>query len=103
MWKKILITIMLLIGYIYWGTNALEVNYFTLVDEEIPSEFSGMKIAHVSDLHNKDFGRAIIDKVAIEEPDLIAVTGDLIDSNFRILPLLWKPLRVYAQLHLSIM
>jgi len=82
LWKKILITIVLLIGYIYWGTNALEVNYFTLVDEEIPSEFSGMKIAHVSDLHNKDFGSAMIDKVAVEEPDLIAVTGDLIDSNF---------------------
>ena len=80
--NKILIAILLLAGYIFWGTNALEVNHITITDEEIPSEFSGMKIAHVSDLHNKDFGNALFEKVSKEQPDLIAVTGDLIDGNF---------------------
>lgn len=80
--NKILIAILLLAGYIFWGTHALEVNHITITDEEIPSEFSGMKIAHISDLHNKDFGTALIAKVSDEQPDLIAVTGDLIDGNF---------------------
>ncbi|MGP6146084.1 metallophosphoesterase [Jeotgalibaca sp. A122] len=80
--KKIGIVLLILIGYIFWGTNALEINHLTIRDDEIPDSFDSFKIAQVSDLHNKDFGSDLIDKIAEENPDMIAVTGDLIDSTF---------------------
>ncbi|NLY35867.1 MAG: metallophosphoesterase, partial [Tissierellia bacterium] len=35
----------------------------------------------MADLHNKDWGPELIDILAKEEPDMIAVVGDLIDSS----------------------
>lgn len=79
--KKLGIFLLLLIVYIYWGTHALEVNHVNIANERIPAVFNGYKIVQLSDLHNKDFGPDLIRKVAEQRPNLIAVTGDLIDSN----------------------
>ncbi len=38
-------------------------------------------IVQISDLHNKDFGDALIKKISEQKPDLIAVTGDVVDSR----------------------
>lgn len=41
----------------------------------------GRRIAHLSDLHGKNFGRdniRLIKKVAAQKPDIIAITGDII-------------------------
>ena len=49
----------------------------------LPEEWDGLTIAQVSDLHNSDFdghARQLMDLLAAAEPDLIAVTGDLLDS-----------------------
>lgn len=80
--KKIGIVLLILIAYIYWGTNAFQINHISVVDENIPSSFQSFRIAQVSDLHNKDFGPKLIEKIAAEQPDIIVVTGDLIDSTF---------------------
>ncbi len=45
---------------------------------------AGLTIVQVSDLHNEDFGdnyETLVDMIALAEPDIIAITGDLIDSN----------------------
>ncbi|MBR5683851.1 MAG: metallophosphoesterase [Ruminococcus sp.] len=42
---------------------------------------SGVKVAHISDLHHRKFGRdniKLVNKVRAEAPDLIIVSGDLI-------------------------
>ena len=53
----ILITILLaLIVWTIWGNTALMVNSITVSGNQIPSEFSGFRIAQVSDLHNAEFG-----------------------------------------------
>jgi predicted MPP superfamily phosphohydrolase len=50
----------------------------------VPEDFQSYKILHVSDLHNKRFGRKqskLLEKVEFINPDIILVTGDLIDSR----------------------
>lgn len=44
----------------------------------VPAAFDGFRIAHVTDLHNRDFGNELAERVAATNPDCIAITGDMI-------------------------
>ena len=87
--KKILmITVMAalaaLIIWTVWGNTALELNTYTVSSEELPSVFDGYRIAHVSDLHNAEMGdgnEKLLAMLREAEPDIIAITGDMIDSR----------------------
>ena len=86
--KTILTLISLLliifIGWTLWGNTALEVNEYEIVSDRIPKEFDGFRIAQVSDLHNAEFGEGnskLIQLLSQTEPDIIVLTGDLIDSR----------------------
>lgn len=51
----------------------------------LPKEFDGFTIVHLSDLHNKRFGtgqRRIVDMVRSANPDIIVMTGDMVDGRF---------------------
>ena len=66
------------------GNTALEVNEYEIVSDRIPKEFDGFRIAQVSDLHNTEFGEGnskLIGLLSQTEPDIIVLTGDLIDSR----------------------
>ena len=70
-----------LIPYLLWANAALTVSHVEL--DLLPGEGS-FTIAQVSDLHNAEFGGGNQELLAIleeAEPDLIAITGDLIDSR----------------------
>lgn len=67
--------------WMIWGNTSLQVSHFTISDSEIPESFDGYKIAHVSDLHNKFWGETLVEPIEEEKPDLIVITGDLIDFN----------------------
>lgn len=87
--KYLIITltiIIILILWILWGNYSIQTTHFTVQDEELPESFNGYKIAQVSDLHNKDWGSQLIEKLQEEEPDIIVLTGDLIDSSKTDLP-----------------
>lgn len=67
-----------------WGNITLEVNEYEIVSDRIPEAFAGFRIAQVSDLHNKDFGEGygqLLTLLSQINPDIIVVTGDLIDSR----------------------
>lgn len=69
--------------WIAWGNSALMINEISVTSDELPKSFSGYKIAQVSDLHNAQFGKdneKLIEKLNECEPDIIVLTGDLIDS-----------------------
>lgn len=73
-----------LIIWTIWGNTALTVNTITISNSRIPTSFSGFKIAQVSDLHNAEFGEnnaRLLKLLSKNEPDIIVITGDLIDAQ----------------------
>ena len=76
--------LMALVIWTAWGNTALQLNTYTVSSEELPSVFDGYRIAHVSDLHNVEMGdgnETLLAMLREVEPDIIAITGDLIDSR----------------------
>lgn len=74
----------ILIIWTAWGNTALELNSYTICSDKLPGAFDGYRIAHISDLHNAEFGEGnqrLLDMLREAEPDVIAMTGDLIDSR----------------------
>lgn len=75
---------LVLIVWTVWGNTALERNTYTIRSPELPDVFDGYRIAQVSDLHNAEFGdrnQRLLEMLREAEPDMIAITGDLIDSR----------------------
>lgn len=73
-----------LIGYLYWNNHAIGCTTISIPAKDLPKEFDGLRIAHISDLHNTTFGpnhRNLLNKLSNTNPDLIFITGDLIDSR----------------------
>ena len=78
-----LIIIVLIIIYLYFENNAIQITNIDVKDPIIPNSFNDFKIVHISDLHNKEFGKNqqnIIAKIKEINPDIIVITGDIIDS-----------------------
>jgi predicted MPP superfamily phosphohydrolase len=70
--------------FFIWQNNSIVITKFEYFNEKIPSEFDDFTIAHISDLHNKKFGEdqiKILNKVKSASPDIIVITGDLIDRR----------------------
>ena len=73
-----------LIIWTAWGNTALELNRYTISSDRLPKAFDGYRIAHVSDLHNTEMGKdneKLLDMLWEADPDIIAITGDIIDSR----------------------
>ncbi|HPW53072.1 MAG TPA: metallophosphoesterase [Erysipelotrichaceae bacterium] len=87
--KKIILSIILLVTILItiwtiWGNLTVGVTRYAVVSDRIPEAFDDYKIAVISDLHNAEFGKeneSIVEKVRKENPDIIVMTGDLVDSN----------------------
>lgn len=70
--------------YLVWGTNSISISRYSIENSSIPESFKGLRIVQVSDLHNKEFGkdqRILMKKIEKEKPDIIVVTGDLVDRR----------------------
>ena len=87
-WKIILpiivAIILVLVVWIRWGNTALEINEYKIVSNSVPQNFHGFRIAQVSDLHNAEFGEGnskLLELLSRTDPDIIVLTGDLIDSR----------------------
>lgn len=62
----------------------IELNNLEVSSRDLPKEFEGFRVAHVSDLHNAEFGEdnsKLIKMLKDAKPDIIAITGDIIDSR----------------------
>ena len=84
--KMAVLLVVLLLAAVWtaWGNTALELNTYSIRSERIPEEFYGFRIAHISDLHNTEIGKGnekLLNMLGKAQPDLIAITGDLIDSR----------------------
>lgn len=73
-----------LLIWLLWANSSPAATQVTVASGALPGAFEGFKIAHVSDLHNAVFGRKnerLLSLIRAAEPDIIAITGDLIDSR----------------------
>lgn len=62
----------------------LSVSSYTYSSPKLDRSFEGFKILQISDLHNANFGKnnsKLTDKIKDLNPDIIVITGDLVDSN----------------------
>lgn len=72
-------------GLLYFQNKELVLSRHTIGSEFLPKEFDGFTIVHLSDLHNKQFGKGqwrLIGMVRKARPDIIVMTGDMVDSTF---------------------
>lgn len=79
--KTMLILIIFLILWIVWGNIHIQKTNVNIKNSKIPKAFDGYKIVEVADLHNHNWKDKLIDLIKEEKPDIIAITGDLIDSS----------------------
>ena len=87
--KKVFLLVSLLVliciaAWTIWENTALEVNEYGIQSDQIPEAFNGFRMAQVSDLHNAEFDEGNKDLISIltqTTPDIIVITGDLIDSR----------------------
>ena len=79
-----LLTAVLVSAWTLWADNAVKETFYTVESDRLPSAFGGFRIAQVSDLHNDDLTdnfASLLTKLEKAAPDIIAVTGDLIDCR----------------------
>lgn len=79
-----LIFLSIFIFWIVYENKNIQVNELTIRSEKLPKDFSGYKIAHISDLHNTDFGNdneQLLTLIKDSSPDIIVITGDIVDSR----------------------
>lgn len=82
------VVLIVLIVYIVIGLckTDLVITSYVYHSEKLPEEFDGFKIVLISDLHHKNFGKnqsELIDKIKAQSPDMIALTGDIVDEKHK--------------------
>ena len=80
----LLLFIIILLIFGYWQNNDLVLSEIACSSEKIDQAFDGFKILQVSDLHNTYFGdkqQRLIEAATKSQPDIIVITGDLLDSR----------------------
>ena len=104
-WLRILIAAVVILAalaaWFFWQQNGLKKQVVNVTSSDLPAAFDGLRIVHLSDNHGKEFGEnneKLLQAVAQLEPDLIALTGDLIDqeSQLAMVPALAKGLAAIA-------
>ncbi len=82
--RRIAVFIVILLALILIDSNVrIDTEEYEIACQNLPQEFDGYRIAVVSDLHQNDRWQEngkLTEKIAETEPDIIAVTGDLVDE-----------------------
>jgi predicted MPP superfamily phosphohydrolase len=81
---KIYIALLILwifVPFLVWQNNHIVITRFNYINSKIPENLNGLKIVHISDLHNKNFHGKLSNKIKRINPDIIFITGDLIDRR----------------------
>ena len=92
-WVKVLLVFIILLSLTilysrYIETKGIKVKEYPIVNKNIPDNFYGLKIVHLSDIHYKvttdeDDLKIIIDKINKLKPDIVILSGDIFDSSIK--------------------
>ena len=70
-------------AFFWWSNYTLQVETFSHAFPDLPEDFDGFTIVHLSDLHTALFGEDsgdLLRAVEAAEPHIIVLTGDLLDQ-----------------------
>ena len=84
-----------------WQCWGIQTTHTEVAVSGLPQGFEGFRIVHLSDLHGHEYGEGsgeLLEKVRRQEPEIIVITGDLIDraSQMSMVPALAKGLAAIA-------
>lgn len=77
--------VIVIILFCNFQNKHLETTHYTYAAEQLGADLEGYRIVQISDLHNAKFGKnnqKLVDRIRECEPDMIVLTGDLVDSNY---------------------
>ncbi len=80
-WFILLCVIILLLRYLIKENKNLQTTGYIIKSDKVDHDFN---IVHLSDLHNTQYGEdddILVDKVSFSNPDVILISGDLIDRR----------------------
>ena len=80
------LAVMIVLGLIVFLAlwQRLTVSRYTVTLDDLPDEFNGFRIVQVTDLHCARFGdhqEELCQKIESLEPDILVLTGDMMDQN----------------------
>lgn len=91
LWIKVLVVIILFVtGTLLYSrfisTTGLITKEYLVINENLPNSFYGLKIAHITDIHYGQTTKQkeienLVKKVNETKPDIIVITGDLLDRG----------------------
>jgi predicted MPP superfamily phosphohydrolase len=85
-------------GFSLWnGLRAVAVKPLSITLSRLPKSMDGLRVVQITDLHigpliGEEWLRDVVDKVNALKPDLIAITGDLVDGSVEDLAPLVTPI-----------
>jgi len=77
----LLVAVIVLLLLCKYYNDALQCEYYTIEDTQLPKEFRGTKIVMLADLHEHEFGeknKKLLEKIRVQNPDYIMIAGDLL-------------------------
>ncbi len=80
----VLLIVIALLLFCNFQNKHLETTHYTYEAEQLGVDLEGYRIVQISDLHNAKFGKnnqRLVDRIRECDPDMIVLTGDLVDSN----------------------
>jgi predicted MPP superfamily phosphohydrolase len=82
----VFVVVAIVLGAGYFGSQQLVIRDVDVQVPRLPAEFEGLRIAQLSDLHvgphtSRHFLRRVVATTQALSPDIIAITGDLIDDR----------------------
>ncbi|MHB8061713.1 MAG: metallophosphoesterase [Ruminiclostridium sp.] len=78
-----IINVVLIICLLYFSSN-IGITRYSIASNRLLPDFEGYKILQISDFHNGSFNggtEVLVQKVISEKPDIIVLTGDIIDET----------------------
>lgn len=87
--KKIILSIIsvflvISIVFLIYSNFSVDVQEIHVVTDKLPESFQNYLIAHISDYHNRNskiIDKQIFNSLNEEQPDIIVITGDIIDTT----------------------
>ncbi len=83
-WLLSIIVVLVIFCFCWIQNNYLIVTHYTYENAKLPKDLEGYRIVQISDLHNASFGKEnerLVSKIAELQPDMIVITGDVVDSG----------------------